>query len=168
MAFYKKKFSPPIILLMLLVFGTIYAAGSSVTETYSTIGKSSNGLTCLDWEWTSDDSTGAVASTTGTDNTAAIQGKYVVIVITDPDGTDAPDDNYDISIQELAASGDTTGVDIMGGALQNRDTANNEQAQPLSGSIVIDRPILGALRLGVTNAGNSNKGKVRLILSNMR
>jgi hypothetical protein len=44
-------------------------------------------------------------------------------------GTTAPTDNYDLSLI-------SDGVDIMGGALGNRDTANTEWAVPLCGSLM--------------------------------
>jgi len=75
----------------------------------------------------------------------------VIAVDTDP-GTTAPTDNYDMTIK------DSYGVDIMGGALANRDTANSERAWPLfndgTDKHVVHAPVAGALTFGVDAASN--------------
>jgi len=71
----------------------------------------------------------------GTDShamTLPVSGR-VIAVKTNP-GTTAPTDNYDLKLL-------SDGVDIMGGALQNRDTANTEWAIPLCGSLAY-QPVL--------------------------
>jgi hypothetical protein len=62
------------------------------------------------------------------DGTIPVPRGRLVQVVTDP-GTTPPADNYDITLTDAA------GVDVMGGALVNRDTANSEQAIPLMGSL---------------------------------
>lgn len=54
--------------------------------------------------------------------TKAIRG-YVMVVETNP-GTPGPTDDYDIVYNTAS------GVDVMGGACINRDTANTERATP--------------------------------------
>ncbi|MEN6375532.1 MAG: hypothetical protein ABFD75_12260 [Smithella sp.] len=135
-------------------------AGSSVTQTYTQVYSSEGptNMSTLTLSWVSDDATGAVSATTTTAITDQIAGKYIVLVVTDP-GATAPTDDYDITIT------DANGVDVMGGALANRDTANTEQALPLMGTFGGPRPIATALTLNVTNAGNSKIGSVIIYLS---
>jgi hypothetical protein len=51
---------------------------------------------------------------------------YVIKAVTNPGGSVAPTDNYDIALE---GSADTT-IDHLAAALQNRDTANTEAAYP--------------------------------------
>lgn len=74
----------------------------------------------------------------------AVTGR-VIAVKTNP-GTTAPTDNYDLDI--LA-----DGVDIMGAALDNRDTATTEWAIPLCGTLAWNPP-LRAETLTVRSSGN--------------
>lgn len=71
---------------------------------------------------------------------------YVYMVLTDP-GSTAPTDNYDITIT------DADGADIMGGELQNRDTANTEVAIPKMDVIYGARRVNGAMTVNIS--GNS-------------
>jgi hypothetical protein len=50
--------------------------------------------------------------------------KWITCGITEPDGTTAPTDNYDIYIKNPAFGN----IDVFQGALMNRDTANTEAA----------------------------------------
>ncbi len=145
------------ILIMFLATSLAIGAGSSVTQTYAIIGINTN-ISTLTLVWTSDDATGAVSAATSAAVTAAIEGKFIVMVVTDPSAT-APTDDYDITIT------DANEVDVMGGALANRDTANTEQALPYVGVAYAPRPITGTLTLNVTNAGNSKIGTVIIYLS---
>lgn len=72
---------------------------------------------------TADASDGSLASKA---SDKSIHG-YITKVVTDP-GSPAPTDDYDLTIS------DADGVDVMGGTLGNRDTANSEQALPLIGA----------------------------------
>jgi hypothetical protein len=56
---------------------------------------------------------------------ALVKGMYLYLIITKP-ATPAPTDNYDITL-----IGKTTGIDLLGGAGADRDTANAEQAMPV-------------------------------------
>ena len=68
----------------------------------------------LSWQW-------ATGNTlTGITCPSASGSGYVVRAVTDP-GALAPTDNYDIVVN------DANSVDVMGGLLENRDTANSEQ-----------------------------------------
>lgn len=68
----------------------------------------------------------------------------IELVVTDP-GTTAPTDNYDIQLL------DSTGVDIMGGGLADRDTANTEQSHPLVDGSPAYRPVNGKMTLSISN-----------------
>lgn len=81
----------------------------------------------------------------------------VIAVVTDPDGTDAPTDDYDITIT------DAEGYDVLQGAGANRDTANTETAVPAAKSVAF-----GTLTLNVTNAGNAKAGVVVLYIQGSR
>lgn len=77
----------------------------------------------------------------------------VIAVETDP-GTTAPTDNYDLTITNAR------GADIMGTALNNRDTANTEIACPTLG-YASEVPTFGLLTINAT--GNTvNNATVRL------
>lgn len=111
------------------------------------------GIKRVVFTWTSDAS-GNATGTTGN----AIDGE-IVRVVTNP-GATAPSDNYDVVIT------DADGVDVLGGAGANRDTANSEQTIPLlettvgaatyGNRIVVDGP----LSLSISNAGDSKQGVV--------
>lgn len=85
--------------------------------------------------------------------TLPITGR-VVAVRTNP-GATAPSDNYDIDL--LVDS-----YDIMGAALDNRDTANTEWALPLLGTAVWE-PILRGDTVTVSSSGNTVKNAVVVI-----
>lgn len=82
--------------------------------------------------------------------TKAISGELLKVV-TDPDGTDVPTDNYDIVLN------DENGLDVAAAGLGNRDTANTEQALATLGSCFD-----GTLNLVVSNAGNAKRGVVKV------
>ena len=83
---------------------------------------------------------------------------YLVLVVTDPDGTSVPTDNYDITLT------DDEGVDVMGGALANRDTANTEQALPKIATSYGGRWVNGLITLNIESAGNATSGEVILTI----
>jgi hypothetical protein len=107
------------------------------------------------WTWTSD----ASGDVSGTD-TKPISGELLRIV-TNP-GATAPTDNYDVVIN------DADGVDVAGGLLANRDTANSEQVIPVLETTVgantyAHRPVVdGPLSLVISNAGNAKQGVLTL------
>lgn len=75
----------------------------------------------------------------------------LLYVATDP-GTTAPADNYDITLE------DSEGLDVMGGGLVNRDTANVEYAQPLASAVAIPggRHVAGSLTMKFTDTANAD------------
>jgi len=127
------------------------AAGSSVTVTYTRIG---DVYTLVTYTWTADDSNGSVPATAS----KSLAG-YIVKVVTDP-GATAPTDDYDITLT------DSDGVDVMGGALADRDTANTEQAVPKIGAAYGGSFFTGALTLNISNNSvNSATGEVKVYIS---
>jgi|GEM_PF-1556299 len=90
----------------------------------------------------------------------AVKGRLLMIV-TDP-GATAPADNYDLTIL------DQYGVDVAGGTLANRDTANSEAVQPLAGTLAwsYGRPIKGPLTVTFTAQANANcDGEIYLFVA---
>lgn len=155
-----KKISLILIILAVLVIPCLLLATGTATQTYTQIYSSegTTNLSTLTFAWTSDVS-GDVSATTSTTITDQIAGKYVVMAVTDPDGTDAPDANYDITILD-ANSGD-----IMGGVLLNRSSNSTEQATPYIGALYSKRPVNGAVILTVASAGSGKSGTTILYLS---
>lgn len=95
-------------------------------------------------------------STSGTaTTTTAIKGR-VIAVETNP-GSPAPTDNYDLTIN------DANGADIMGGALQNRDTSTTEMAIPLVGALAAPQGIPVDSVLSIVSSGNSQSGATVLL-----
>ena len=89
--------------------------------------------------WTSDASGDA-------DGTVTLDGA-IVRVATNPDGTDVPTDNYDITLV------DADSIDILATEGNNRDTSTSEQVFPT------DTPFhQGDITFTVANAGNAKKG----------
>jgi len=85
----------------------------------------------------------------------AVNG-IVIGVKTNP-GTPAPTNLYDITLIDL------DGIDIMGGALANRSSANTEFAAPLAGSDFWMIPVPGPLQLNiVNNIVNGAEGVVKI------
>lgn len=104
-------------------------------------------VTRVEYDWTSD----ADGDADGNSELRAVG--FIVRAVTIPDGTDAPTDNYDIVVN------DSDGLDVMAGALANRDTANSEQVFP-------DPPPAfdSTLEPVISNAGNAKKGKLILYI----
>lgn len=88
-----------------------------------------------------------VLARTGAD-LANTDGLWLQQMVTNP-GSTAPQDNYDITIT------DVDGVDLLGGAGANRDTANSEVAFPT----ITARPLNGNITLTITN-NNVNSATV--------
>lgn len=148
------------LLMFLFMAVPAFAAGSVMVPAWAAVGTNWKGqnmykLTCA---WTSDDATGAVSAVTSAAVNAQMIGKHLEMAITDP-GATAPTDNYDITVV------DTYGVDVMGGRLIDRDTANSEQVYPLVGTVSGPRPIASGLTISVSNAGNSKEGTLVLIFT---
>ena len=140
------KLKTIILTLFLLLISTSVMAASSAIQNHYKLG----GLHRLEIVWTAH-TTGAFTSLT----THQING-LVFGVETDP-GTTAPTDNYNITLT------DQYDLDIMGGSLTNRDTANTEFMQPynsVQGSY-LSMPVHGALTLAISgNSQNGATGKV--------
>lgn len=105
----------------------------------------------IKWAWTS--TSGGAADLIS----AKTYAGDVLALVTDPDSTAAPTDNYDITIT------DAEGYDVMQGAGANRDTANTETAVPTAASVAF-----GQLTLNVTNAGDSKSGVAILYVRGAR
>jgi hypothetical protein len=100
------------------------------------------------WEWLSTAGGAADLQTTYAYN-GVIQR-----LVTDPDGSAAPTDDYDITIT------DEDGYDVLMGAGANRDTATTEQVLATSlGCVANDK-----LTLNVANAGSAKAGVVVLYI----
>lgn len=76
---------------------------------------------------------------------------WLVKMVTDPSAT-APTDDYDITIV------DEYGVDALGGAGLNRDTANSEQIYPVGSSGQTPVFLCGTHTFTVANAGATKAG----------
>lgn len=107
---------------------------------------SSNGVEKITFSWTSDGSGDA------DDATIHVSGE-IARVVTNP-GAAAPTDNWD------AVLNDADGVDVLAGALANRDTANTEQS--FTDPVVA---VNGDLNLVVSNAGDTKTGTVVLYVT---
>ena len=109
-----------------------------------------------EYEWTSHSTTGVIDASLG-----YING-IVVAVETNPDGTAAPTNLYDLKVQ------DDWDYDIMGGALTDRSETAVERAYPSvvgSGTkIGFQPPVAGTLTLVGADCGNSTKGKIRIFV----
>lgn len=99
------------------------------------------GVCKIKWSWTSTD--------TGVADLITDKSYYgeVIALVTDPDGTDAPTADYDITIT------DVEGYDVMQGAGADRHTSNTQTAVPTAKSVAF-----GQLTLNVTNAGDTKSG----------
>jgi hypothetical protein len=130
-------------------------------ETFSHVKK-------ISFAWESEDGGGDAGKATKT--TEESYTGQIARVVTIPDGTDAPSDNYDVQLL------DEDGVDALLGAGADRDTANTEQIVALNsepsvlweGSGVLGAP-LGVvandqLTLSITSAGNAKKGVVHVYI----
>jgi hypothetical protein len=106
-------------------------------QTYSVVKK-------IKAEWTSGtgDYAGAASGTT----TAAFDGQILALV-TDPDGDDAPSDNYDITLT------DADGIDVLWGAGADRDTANTEYVTSGLGYVANSK-----LTFTIASAGDAKEG----------
>jgi hypothetical protein len=84
---------------------------------------------------------------------------YIMKIVTNP-GATAPTDNWDFVLN------DSDGVDVLGGAGANRDTANSEQVYPtISGATIPVWLEKGTYTLAMSgNSVNSATGTVTLYL----
>jgi hypothetical protein len=122
---------------------------ASVTLTEETVGV----IKKITWAWTAH-TDGEVAVTTANATTKKAYNGEVVRLVTVPDGTTAPSDNYDIAIY------DDDDVDVLLGAGADRDTATTEQVAASSLGVVAN----DKLTLYVEGAGSGGKGTVHLYI----
>lgn len=101
--------------------------------------------------WTA--STGDTGTVSGT-TTYTYSGRLLGAITVPGTGGDAPDDNYNIAIN------DSDSVDVALGALLLRDTANTEFRAEASMAAVAN----STLTIAVTAAGSGNKGTVYLFI----
>jgi len=89
----------------------------------------------------------------------------VVGFIANPDGTDAPTDNYDVTITN------EDGVDVLGGAGANLDTANSEMMAPMIGNLTSSFTAYGSpfvaskLQVNMSAGGDTKKSVLTLLVS---
>lgn len=135
------------ILLLILIIPSFAIAASSQTQAHAV---ALVGLHKLEISW--------VAHTDGSYtsfSTGSVSG-VILGVLTDP-GSTAPQDNYDITLKN------SYGLDVMGGSLADRDTADTEYIQPYNATqnTYMSMPNHGALTLAISgNNVNGATGKV--------
>jgi hypothetical protein len=122
---------------------------ASVTKTEEILGV----IKKITWVWTAH-TDGKVAVATENAQTAKAYNGEIVRLVTVPDGTTAPTDDYDVMIY------DEDNVDVLLGAGANRDTANTEQVAASSLGVVAN----DKLTLYVEGAGSGGKGTVHLYI----
>jgi len=91
-----------------------------------------------------------------TEESATVNGQ-INRVVTNPDDTDTPTTNWDLTIV------DEDGIDILGGNGANRDAADSgasEQAAPSVAGLAV----ASTLTFTVENGGNAKKGAVTVYL----
>ncbi len=153
-----KKFIAIIILALIPV--ALFAEGAVITEVAKSIGGSHTGMYTLTLAWTSDSATGKVEDTTSDEITAWLEGKWIMSAKTVPGtGNEAPTAAYDITIT------DEDGFSIFGTDLNDRSATVAEEALPYVAGTKSPRLITGALTTSITNAGNSNTGKIILTIA---
>src|SRR5690606_37858218 len=104
-------------------------------------------------DWTSD--------TDGTAEADVVIDGEILKIQTDPDGTSAPTDNYDIVLN------DEEGLDAALGYLNNRSNATSQAVVPVhkeeihadAQSAVHRNVVSGALTFSLSNAGSATKGR---------
>lgn len=107
----------------------------------------------IKWQWTSHTDGKVATTTTNAVTTKAYNGE-IIRLVTIPDGTTAPTDNYDVKVYD----GDNTDALVNAGA--DRDTTNTEQVLAANLGVVAN----DKLTLYVENAGDSKKGTVILYI----
>jgi hypothetical protein len=143
-----------VIFLFLFYLPTSSHAEGSVTA--NPLERINEYMSVLVFDWVGDSGNGTVPATAS----GYVEG-YVVMVITDP-GATAPTDDYDITLT------DKYGVDIMGGALADRDETNTEQAVPcLLTGVYGARFVSGTITLNISEQSDvSATGQVRIYVEN--
>lgn len=122
---------------------------AAVTLTEETLGV----IKKITWNWTAH-TDGKVATTTANAVTTKTYNGEIVRLVTVPDGTTAPSDNYDVYVYD----GDS--VDVLMAAGKDRDTANTEQVLAANLGVVAN----DKLTLYIEGAGSGGKGTVYLYI----
>ena len=110
--------------------------------------------------WTADAADGSVPDT---DLIEAIESGFELYgwiekVVTNP-GTPAPTDDYDVTLE------DPEGVDVLGGAGEDRDASDSEQFVPLVGGVRVPAWLGEPATLTFKLAGNSvNSAQGRVVI----
>jgi len=96
--------------------------------------------------WVADAADGSVPDTILTDEDGGNSNlnAFIVLVVTNP-GATAPTASYDVTLV------DSEGVDVMGGALNDRSATASEQAMPLISGNPVPRLVLGSLTFKLAN-----------------
>ena len=148
------------VIILALIPGLLMAEGAVITEVAKNVGGSHTGMSTLTLAWTSDSATGAVEAATSDEITAWLEGKWIMSAKTVPGtGDDAPTAAYDITIT------DEDGFSIFSTDLNDRSATVAEEALPYVAGAKSPRLITGALTTSITNAGNSNTGKIILTIA---
>lgn len=121
---------------------------AAVTLTEETLGV----IKKIKWAWTAHTDGKVATATSGATTTKAYNGE-IVRLVTVPDATTAPSDNYTVYVYDE----DNTDV-LMGAAKANRDTANTEQIGATNLGVVAN----DKLSLYIEGAGSGGKGTVYL------
>jgi len=111
--------------------------------------------TVIEFQWVADGDGNFTATVTK----QPVEG-YAVKAITNP-GATAPADNYDITIT------DEDGVDVMGGALADRDTTTSEEVVPKfsAQNVYGAKRVHGFLTVTITNITNADaNGTIKLFI----
>ena len=107
----------------------------------------------ITWNWTAHTDGEVAVATPNTETTKAYNGE-IVRLVTVPDGTDAPDADYDVYVYDE----DDADV-LMAGGLNRSATATEQVAASSLGVVANDK-----LTLCIDGAGSGNKGTVHLYI----
>lgn len=128
--------------LVLVMFATTaFAVDSSVTVKRHDV---NDNFEVVVFTWLANTVTGTVPATSTGEEWPDIRAGCITKVVTNP-GSTAPTDDYDITLT------DADGVDLMGGELANRDTANSEVAVPKMDTVFGCNVVTASFTLNLTN-----------------
>lgn len=147
------------VLFISLLFLLLSAAGASATTGWTEEHSARGSLHRINLTWATYYGSGATIG----DHVVRwpIDGT-IYYVVTDPSGTTAPTDNYDIYIYNTAHG---TTFDIMGGSLNNRDSASTEWARPYisTESGYAPLPVWGEITIVISgNSVNDARGQIEI------
>jgi hypothetical protein len=120
---------------------------ASITKTEEKLGV----IKKITWAWTAHTDGKVVTTTQGAETDYAYNGE-IVRLVTIPDGTTAPTDNYDVYVY------DEDDTDVLMAAGKDRDTAATEQVLAANLGVVAN----DKLTLYIEGAGSGGKGTVHL------